>query len=115
MSRTAALKEATLPFARADYASIDVSITSPSAVHDAGLRPVFGNVMFRMPFVVVRFLLSILTVSGGVCGRRTFLGFTTPGNAIRGAQRGVCMASIRESLDLDNTDILWYTAWSICR
>ena len=87
----------------------------PSAVHDAGLRPVFGNVMFRRPFVVARFLLNILTVSGGVCGRRTFLGFTTPGNAIRGDQRGVRMASIRESIGLGHPDIRWCTAWSICR
>ena len=74
------------------------------------LRPVFGNVTFRRPFVVARFLLNILTCLGVVCGSTTFLGFLKPGKSIRGDQRGVRMASIRESIGLGDPDIRWGTA-----
>ena len=76
----------------------------------AGLSPVYGNERFRRPFVVARSLLNMLTCLGRCLRRKALLGFTTHGKVIRGYQRVVSMASIRESIGLDAPDIRSGTA-----
>ena len=105
---------ATFPSDSVACDTIDVLTCFPLMFLTRVCRPVFGNVMFRRPSL---FPTSVehLDLSRVVLRQKDFHGFSTPGRAIRGDLCGVCMSSIRESIDPDNTDIPWYTAWSTCR